>query len=123
MSMFMIKMVDGTERPLKDFDFECEAKDDAGRHFSGYAESVFDLREDMEVAPEFRKMWSAGSYWDGDWGTEFDNYTEFNEIQPPVRYQSVLDLTLSGTDLAATGLDVDAFRGKMYRITVSEILS
>lgn len=64
-------MTDGSSQCITDFGWECEAKDEAGRHFAGTAEVVIDLRHEKDVHPDFRKVWKGDAIYDGDWGACF----------------------------------------------------
>ena len=120
--MIMIQMVEGNVMPLDTFEFECEAKDSAGRHFCGYGDCIFDLREDESVDPAFRRMWATMASFDGDWGADFSG-CEFTEILPPPVRREILDVTLAGSELAEAGLCPDINPTSKYRVTITEILA
>lgn len=89
--MKMIKMVKGNEYPITEFDIDCEAKDEAGRHFKGYADVTVDLTNEMDVDPDFRKVFVSSAFFNGDWGAEFDD-CEWSEFEPDTRTTIKLEL-------------------------------
>ena len=70
-----IKMKDGSEYDINEFDGYCEEKELAGRHFSGNCTWTYDLTEEDEVLPEYQGMYYLHGYADGDWGTEFSDFS------------------------------------------------
>lgn len=84
MSVKMIKMVNGNEYPITEFDIECEAKSEAGRHFKGYGDVVVDLTNDIEVHLDDRKIFVTSVFFDGDWGADF-NDCEWHILEPKIK--------------------------------------
>ena len=81
-----VKMIDGTVLPMSEFDVQCDARDDAGRHFSGYADVQVDLLNDESVCPEFRKLWHSNAVYDGDWGADLSTCEWVEAVEPTVYY-------------------------------------
>lgn len=69
-----IKMKDGNEYDISQFDGECEEADSAGRHFSGNCTWEFDLTESENVVAEYQGIYYMHGYADGDWGTTFTDF-------------------------------------------------
>ena len=78
---------DGTWSDIMSFRdlFECEAKDSAGRHFSGEAEVTVDLTQDRDLNYAFRNVYSTIASYDGDWGADFTGCV-WSKLEAPMKY-------------------------------------
>lgn len=70
-----IKMKDGNELDISEFDGECEAAEEGGRHFSGNCTWEYDLTKADDVMEDYQGIYYMHGHADGDWGTEFSDFS------------------------------------------------
>ena len=107
-------MIDGTHVSISEFDLECEARDDAGRHFKGTGFTTCDLRDNVDVDPSFRRLFGADLNYDGDWGADTE-YGDWDDVTPECEYESVSVSLVGGEEL---GLDPNY----KYRVTTEKVI-
>lgn len=84
--MNSVRFVDGTEALLQELDWNCEERDNSGRHFTGNGTVICDLTDDTRVIPEHRKVWETKVFFEGDWGADFSE-AEWRDVTPVEYHQ------------------------------------
>ncbi len=117
-----IVMKDGSECSIFEIGIvDCDAKDTAGRHFSGYAEFTIDLSKDTRVKEEYCRLWSSGGCWDGDWGLDKDSCEDFTIVRDVVLVDKQFEYDpFEEPDINAL-TDFNMKKGKMYRLLIEEV--